>query len=54
MLHCGDNTFEAACKAAHQTYCGVNAPHQSGKAGEKCIRDICDSPRSMLLLARHN
>ena len=50
-----DNTFKAACRAAHQTstYCGVNAHHQNGKA-EKRIRDIRDSARSMLLLAQHN
>ena len=60
QYHCdngvfADNTFKAACRAAHQTstYCGVNAHHQNGKA-EKRIRDIRDSARSMLLLAQHN
>ncbi|CAJ1938910.1 unnamed protein product [Cylindrotheca closterium] len=50
-----DNSFKAACKAAHQThtFCGVNAHHQNGKA-EKRIRDLRDSARSMLLLAKHN
>ena len=50
-----DNSFKAACKAARQTcsYCGVNAHHQNGKA-EKRIRDVRDSARTMLILARHN
>ena len=44
-----DTDFKAACQASNQTitYCGVNA-HQ------KCIRDLRDSARSMLLLAQHN
>ena len=37
-----DKTFKAACAAAHQTFCGVNARHQNGKA-EKRIRDLRDS-----------
>jgi len=50
-----DNKFRVACKAAGQTisFCGVNAHHQSGKA-EKRIRDLHDSARSMILLAKHN
>lgn len=50
-----DNKFRTACRAANQTisFCGVNAHHQSGRA-EKRIRDLRDSARSMLILAKHN
>ena len=50
-----DKTYKAACAASNQSisFCGVNAHHQSGIA-EKRIRDLRDSARSMLLLAKHN
>ena len=50
-----DTEFRAACKVTGQTikFCGVNAHYQNGVA-EKRIRDLRDSARSMLLLARHN
>lgn len=50
-----ESAFRDNCTASNQTvsFCGVNAHHQNGIA-ERRIRDLRDSSRSMLLLAKHN
>ena len=50
-----DKDFITSCNNMQQTYsfCGVNAHHQNGVA-ERRIRDLRESARSMLLLAKHN
>lgn len=50
-----ESSFRDSCLASNQTvsFCGVNAHHQNGIA-ERRIKDLRESSRSMLLLAKHN
>ena len=50
-----ESSFRDSCIASNQSvsFCGVNAHHQNGIA-ERRIKDLRESARSMLLLAKHN